>query len=167
MSTRQSPWPLLLTASLLLLASGIPALALADTKTTDTKTLVSFATGFDVDTLTVQDARPAIVSSGEGSVLQVATGQADPWPGIAIQAPGGGWDLSAFVQIELTVKNVADHPVRVHLRVDCPGGDGAQNSVTSDVMLVPGETRQLSVPLRRPSGVRIASTMTAVAMKAS
>ncbi len=159
MSTRRSPWPLLLTAPLLLLASGIPAAALADTKTADAKTLVSFAAGFNADALAVQDARPTIVSSGEGSVLQVATGHAAPWPGITIQAPGGGWDLSAFAQIDLTVKNVAAQPVQVHLRVDCPGGDGAQNSVTGNVVLEPGETRQLSVPLRRRLPAQLAEQL--------
>ena len=49
----------------------------------------------------------------------------------------------------MDVKNSGTQPVAVHLRVDCPGGDGAKNSITGQVALKPGETRTLTVPLRR------------------
>ncbi len=82
-------------------------------------------------------------------MLRVSTGHEQPWPGITIKAPEGGWDLSAFAEIAVAVKNVGTRPVTVHLRVDCPGGDGVKNSVTGDVALQPGQTQPLIVPLRR------------------
>ena len=88
--------------------------------------------------------------SDKATVLQVSTGHAQPWPGITIKAPEGRLgSCRRSREIAVAVKNVAAQPVTVHLRVDCPGGDGAKNSVTGNVTLQPGQTRQLTVPLRR------------------
>ena len=145
MFTRQSPWLLVPTVIVTLLAGRMSAAATS----AEMKTLVSFAEGFDIATVTAQDAKPIVVPSDKAPVLQVSTGHAQPWPGITIKAPEGGWDLAAFAEIAVAVKNVAAQPVTVHLRVDCPGGDGTKNSVTGNVVLQPGQTRQLTVPLRR------------------
>jgi hypothetical protein len=144
MFTRPSPWFLVLTTIVTLFTDRVSAAVPADTKT-----LVSFGAGFDIQSVVLQDAKPTVVPSEKATVLQVSTGHEQSWPGITIKAPEGGWDLSAFAEIAVAVKNVGTRPVTVHLRVDCPGGDGAKNSVTGNVVLQPGQTQPLIVPLRR------------------
>ncbi len=114
----------------------------------EAKTLVAFRADFDTKSAVAQDARPTIVTTAAASVLQVVTGHAAQWPGVTLTAPAGSWDLSAYADVAVDVKNSGTQPVAVHLRVDCPGGNGAKNSVTGQVALKPGETRTLTVPLR-------------------
>ena len=59
----------------------------------------------------------------------------------------------------MDVKNLGTQPVAVHLRVDGPGGNGAKNSITSQVALKPGETRTLTVPLRCKLPVALAEKL--------
>ena len=115
----------------------------------EAKTLVAFRPDFDASSVAAHDARPTIVAAADATVLQVATGHAAPWPGVTLTAPGGNWDLSTYTEVAVEVKNSGPQSVSVHLRVDCPGGDGAKNSITGHVALPPGETRTLRVPLRR------------------
>ncbi|MCY2991765.1 MAG: beta-galactosidase [Planctomycetota bacterium] len=115
----------------------------------EAKMLVAFRAEFDTKSAVAQDARPTIVTTDAAAVLQVVTGHKSQWPGVTLPAPHGNWDLSSYSQIAVEVKNSGTQPVAVHLRVDSPGGDGAKNSITGQVALKPGETRTLTVPLRR------------------
>jgi hypothetical protein len=81
--------------------------------------------------------------------LTLVTGTTSPWPGITFRAPGEGWDLSAAAAIELDVVNLDQEPVAVVCRIDCPGGDGAKNSLTREVVLDPGRPTAINVPLVR------------------
>lgn len=115
----------------------------------ESSVLFSFTDGFDLGQIVSQDATPDIVQVGDGTMLEVRTGHAARWPGITLRAPQGDWDLSAYNQITLPIRNAAAERVAIHCRVDCPGGDGAKNSVTHRVELAPGQQLLLSVPLRR------------------
>ncbi len=86
---------------------------------------------------------------GAAPALIVATGHRQSWPGIALPAPGGHWDLSSFGQVALQVKNTGARPVTVHCRVDNPGADGTKHCLTGALTLAPGQTDTLKVPLRR------------------
>ena len=60
----------------------------------------------------------------KGAALRVASGHQQSWPGVTLPAPGGRWDLSAYGQVLLEVKNVGTNQVTVSCRVDNPGADG-------------------------------------------
>ena len=131
-----------------LLTSAVPT-ALHAAQPSETTTLVSFRGGFDIKAAVPQDAKPSLVHVGDAVSLQVATGHKAEWPGVTIKAPDEHWDLSAYANISLNIKNVGTQPVTVYCRVDCPGGDGSKNSVTGNVALKPGELKRCVVPLRR------------------
>jgi hypothetical protein len=123
--------PLLLTAA----TAATPALA--------QKVLLDL----DKDHVAAQvKAHDADVRLGEHG-LRVATGHREPWPGITIRAPEGRWDLSAFTEVLLDVKNVGQDSIEVNLRVDNPGADGVKHCLTARASLDPGQCKTLSVAL--------------------
>ena len=81
--------------------------------------------------------------------LRVTTGTEKPWPGVTLVAPAGKWDLTAFGQVSVALKNAGANKVTVNCRVDNPGADGTKNCVTGSLSLNPGETGTLRVPLKR------------------
>jgi hypothetical protein len=113
------------------------------------QTLIGFTPDFDTSQINASDAKVSVVATAEGPRLQVATGHKGEWPGITLRGPEKGWDLSAYSAIVAEVKNCGSESLKVHLRVDCPGGDGAKNSVTENVTVSPGETKTLRVRLKR------------------
>ena len=90
------------------------------------------------------DAR---VERAAGGVLRVRTGHEKPWPGIAIGAPDGRWDLSAKRAISIPVTNTGPGAVTVSCRVDNDGADGVKNCVTGSLKLEPGASGLLNVAL--------------------
>ncbi len=123
------------------------------------KTLVSFAAGFEWEPAQVHDADATRRQDGSVPVLQVDTRHAADWPGITFKAPPNHWDLSAYLEIGLHVKNVDSKPVTVYCRVDGPGGDGEQNSLNGNVRLGPGEQKLLRVPLSRQLPAALANKL--------
>jgi hypothetical protein len=113
------------------------------------QTLIGFTPDFDTSQVSASDAKVSVLATAEGPRLQVATGHKGEWPGITLRGPENGWDLSAYSAIVTDVKNCGSESLKVHLRVDCPGGDGAKNSVTENVTVSPGETKTLRVKLQR------------------
>ena len=107
------------------------------------------AISFDPAKVTTTDATASAAELGALPALRVATGHQQSWPGVALPAPGGHWDLSPFGQVALQVKNTGANPVTVHCRVDNPGADGAKHCVTGALALNPGQTDTLKVPLPR------------------
>ena len=65
MLTRPAPWLLTLTAIVSLFTGRVPAAVSAETKT-----LVSFGTGFDIQSVVPQDAKPTVVPSEKAAVLR-------------------------------------------------------------------------------------------------
>ncbi|MBM3497419.1 MAG: beta-agarase [Armatimonadetes bacterium] len=111
--------------------------------------LYDFGGGFAFERVEARDVKVSEAKAGDGSQLRMDTGHAQDWPGITLPAPGGHWDLSAFTQVELDVRNVGDNEVTVCCRVDNPGADGVRNCNTASVTLKPGESGVLTVPLNR------------------
>ncbi len=98
---------------------------------------------------TPQDAQLKPITEEGRSWLQVTTGHKANWPGVTLQPVSGVWDLSGYSQICLQVRNCGAHEVTVNCRIDSAGGDGQKNSITDNVQLQPGETKELCVPVQR------------------
>jgi hypothetical protein len=97
------------------------------------------------------DASVSKAGAGERTTLQVATRHAADWPGITLPAPAGHWDLSAYGQVVLSVKNYGSNSVAVFCRVDNPAADGQDHCETGNVTLAPGQAGTLYVRLKRTS----------------
>lgn len=111
--------------------------------------LFDFVSGISRDGLHTKDARVALTVGPNGKALMVVTGHDYQWPGVTLKAPGGRWDLSHYERILLDVKNVGVERVNVHCRIDGPGAKSEHYSLTDNVVIEPGETRTMSVELRR------------------
>jgi hypothetical protein len=111
------------------------------------KTLLSFGQGFDLSTLKLSDAKVRLVPAADGQTLQIETGHEQNWPGITIQGPQNGWNLSSYGRLTMKVTNTGDQPVKVECRVDSTGDE---NRTTVSVTLQPSESKALDVPLLPP-----------------
>lgn len=101
------------------------------------------------------DATTRAVVRPEGTLLEVRTGADHDWPGIAIPAPDGHWDLAPYARVSVRLRNPGDQPLTVSCRVDNPGANGTDHCVTGHLKLSPGESGILQVPLRRTSQSRL------------
>jgi len=108
----------------------LPCLAAAATASAGGAAPADFAISFDAAKVITTDATVSAGKVGAAPALVVATGHRQPWPGIALPAPGGHWDLSPFGQVALQVKNSGVNPVTVHCRVDNPGADGTKYRIS-------------------------------------
>jgi hypothetical protein len=118
-------------------------------------TLVDFSPPFDAQAVTVSDATATVVKSGAGTALRVAAGHQKSWPGVTLKAPQDHWDLAAYGQLTVSVRNPGTNKLTVNCRVDNPGADGTKNCVTASVGVDPGKTAQLQVGLSRTVGDKL------------
>ncbi len=123
----------------------------------DARTLLDLRAGFDATKVATNDAKCTLAGDAGSAALVVATGHAQPWPGVTLVAPEGRWDLSRFGAVELDVTNLSNEPVQVFCRVDNPGADGVRNCVTGSIELARGGRGKLRVPLprRMPAGLAL------------
>ncbi len=108
----------------------------------DKKVLFDFDRGFDVRSIKTTDAE---VSQSAALTLQIRTGHEHDWPGVALQAPQGGWDLSAYEYLTVEIRNLAEKNASISCRVDNPGADGRKNCITEQITLDGGATGRLIV----------------------
>ena len=106
--------------------------------------LFDFAPGFDVGSVVTTDSKVALSENGS---LHIETGRAGQWPGVALKAPLGKWDLSAYEYISLDVENLGDNSLTLSCRIDNPGADGSKNCVTDSTSLGDKAAGTLIVPL--------------------
>ena len=99
----------------------------------------------NVENVKASDAQVTQIEGG----LRVATGHKETYPGLTMPAPGGHWNLDAFSQVALDVKNCGADSVTVSCRVDNPGADGTEHCVTGSVKLAAGQSGELLVDLKR------------------
>jgi hypothetical protein len=116
-----------------------------------TAELALFDRAFELSSIATQDAILSEAKSASGRALHVVTGQRQPWPGITLHAPAGNWDLSAYGQVVVALRNSGTNDVRVSCRLDNPGADGVTNCVTDSLALAPGRSGSLKVMLKRAS----------------
>lgn len=113
--------------------------------------LFDFEGDFDPEGVPARDVEVGLTEAGDGHALRIDSGHGQEWPGIDLVAPAGKWDLSAYSQVKLGVKNLGDAAVSVCCRVDNPGANGVDNCVTGRVDLEPGAEGTLAVELARKS----------------
>ncbi|MBP7827770.1 MAG: beta-galactosidase [Verrucomicrobia bacterium] len=101
------------------------------------------------------DARLSLVPAAQASVLRLATGTRQRWPGVTLPAPDGHWDLSPYARVTVAVRNTGTHRTTLHCRVDNPGADGTRHCVNGSLTLDAGQSGLLSVPLRRAHDDRL------------
>jgi hypothetical protein len=120
---------------------------------------VLFDSRFELKHITTQDATVSEQQTASGRALRVVTGHNQPWPGITLRAPGGAWDLTAYAQVAIALRNAGTNEVRVSCRVDNSGADGTKNCVTDSLPLAPGKRGMLKVALKRTSDGRLGGTL--------
>lgn len=112
-----------------------------ETAARDLKQFTVFNEVYSLEDVAASDAKISLEKSG----LRIRTGHTKEYPGITLKAPAGKWDLSKYQWISLDVQNHGTEPVKVFLRVDNPGSDGKENSVTQNVKVAPGKIMPLTV----------------------
>lgn len=125
--------------------------------------LFGFGQGFDLGSVGKTDSEVSLSPDGR---LAVRTGTSARWPGIALRAPGGSWDLSRRLFVAATVANRGADEATLHLRVDNPGADGTKSCVTGSVRLRPGESGTLRVNLT-PTPWRLSKALGLIGMRAA
>jgi hypothetical protein len=114
---------------------------------------------FDLSSVRPSDAEPVMVKSSQGCALQVKTGHHQPWPGVAMPAPAGHWDLSPYAAVLMGLRNVGTNEVTIYCRVDNPGANGTKHCVTGSLTLYPGQTNTLTVHLPHETGNTLAGRL--------
>jgi hypothetical protein len=127
----------------------------------ESQTLFDFKQGFDLSKVVTSDAK---VRLSEGGALCIETGRKEPWPGVALKAPSGKWDLSKYGCISVDVNNLGDQPLTVYCRVDNPGADGEKNCVTDSIALNARAAGKLTVQLF-PAPWRLSGPIELVGMR--
>jgi len=127
--------------------AALAACAAATTSAAADQVLLDFTGDFDFGGVVATDAKAT--RSESGPALRIWTGHQASWPGVTLRAPGGSWDLSAWAQVALKVRNSGANKVTVYCRVDNEGADGTAHCVTASAAVNPGATETLKAPLRR------------------
>lgn len=85
--------------------------------------------------------------SGSGNALKVRFGKVS-WPNVFFKAGEKPWDWSKYLGIAVDVTNPNKFGVRVCMRVDNDGADGAKNCLQDGIEVPPGKTKALSIPFK-------------------
>lgn len=83
------------------------------------------------------------LASLENGRLKVVFKSGAAYPNIKFPVPQGGWNLSAFGGLQLTVSNPGSRKVTVYLRMDNPGEEKDSHWNTQSIILEAGETKTL------------------------
>ncbi|HDY86669.1 MAG TPA: beta-agarase [bacterium] len=113
-------------------------------KKTQLPVLMDFEGNFDIKSVeTTDDVKVNLIKNRDGTALRVITGQKGNRPGIMINAPGGEWDLSDYLYVEMDVKNTGTTEAWVSCRLN------NKPWITSRVYTTPGKMRTLKVFYKR------------------
>ncbi|CAM2921831.1 glycoside hydrolase family 16 protein [Rariglobus hedericola] len=91
----------------------------------------------------------AVIEAGK---VKVTFEAGSNYPNIQFPIPKGGWNLSAFSAIEVSVTNANDKKVTVFLRADNPGDWKAEPWNTENTVFNPGETKILKLTFGQQNG---------------
>jgi len=144
MNQRHCVFLVALVASFLLAVAAVP---LAAEPGGTPITLVDLAQPLAKGSVVATDAE----FSQKDGTLQVRTGHSAERPGVMIKGPDGRWDLTAFTELETTIKNPGRHSLTVHLAVDNPDSDRAarQNCCIESVTIPAGQVAAVKLNLRK------------------
>ena len=128
------------------------------------RTLIAWSES-DIAEFRLSDATLEPVAGTDRVRIQMGTTAA--WPGVTYQFAGGPnsglsaapvWNLDNFAEISFDVRNLGNTEQTLNFRVDDDiRADGAQHCMTRSVLVPPGETRRLSVPLQRKMASELAA----------
>lgn len=85
-------------------------------------------------------------------MLYVTYQSGSQYPNVQFPIPHGGWDLSAFGGIELTITNPGDQAVTAYMRADNPGNWKTQPWNTHHTRIGPGKTETLQMIFGQNNG---------------
>ena len=119
--------------------AALAAWAAATTAAAADQVLLDFTGNFDFGGVVATDAKAT--RSESGPALRIWTGHQASWPGVTLRAPGGSWDLSAWAQVTLKVRNSGANQVTVYCRLDNEGADGTAHCVTASAAVNPRSHR--------------------------
>jgi hypothetical protein len=111
-----------------------------------------------VPPLVAQDAKARMGTDKGQAVLELDTGNQQPWPGITLTAPDSGWDLSAYASVVVRVRNrggSSQRPATLYCRIDNPGADGVNHCVTGSATIRSEGEETIVVNLKRASEDRL------------
>lgn len=91
----------------------------------------------------------AVLDNGK---IKVTFAGGSNYPNIQFPLPKGGWDLSAFGGISVTVTNPNDRKVTVFMRVDNPGHWKTEPWNTENLAIGAGETKTLTLTFGQQNG---------------
>jgi beta-glucanase (GH16 family) len=91
----------------------------------------------------------AVIENGR---IKVTFNAGSSYPSLRFPVPKGGWNLSAFGGIELTITNPGAARVVAHLRVDNPGSWKDEPWNTEKLGLAPGETKTIKLTFGQQNG---------------
>ncbi len=149
----------ILTTSLVMLGAAIAGRRLpAAEADAPSQTLVHFTPQADLSRFAPKDARLKVVGAAAATALQIATGHQADWPGVTITPPEKAWNLAAFRDVALEVRNIGSNAVTVNCRVDGPD-DAEEHRLTVSISLEPNESKTLTVPLRRKAPEALAKRL--------
>lgn len=88
----------------------------------------------------------------ENGKIKVTFQAGSNYPNIQFPVPAGGWNLSAFGGIEVTVTNPGERKVGAFLRADNPGNWKDEPWNTENTSVGPGETKTLRLTFGQQNG---------------
>ncbi len=91
------------------------------------------------------------VMTDRGAALEVLFHQAE-YPNVFFHAPAEGWDWSAHSGIAVDIENPGEEAVRVNIRVDNEGADGANHCNTASVSAEAGTVTTLRLAFNTGAG---------------
>lgn len=125
--------------------AGLAVSAWAAEKAPQPKVLADFENPAAVRLQPAQ-ATVKLVAGDKGQALQIATEAEADYPGVVIVPRSGKWDLSGYDAVEMEIRNLKDHAVRVLLSVNNPGSDGRKGCNTEAVAIGARGKGRLVVP---------------------
>ncbi|MBN2713332.1 MAG: family 16 glycosylhydrolase, partial [Planctomycetes bacterium] len=88
----------------------------------------------------IEERGATVELSGDGTAkLSFSPEEKNKWPAAFFAAPEGViWDLGNFIQVDFSISNPGDKPVRVMCRVDNKGANGSSKCATGIKEIQPG-----------------------------
>ena len=106
----------------------------------------------DLARIRLDGAEVSVSDAAGKEVLQLDFGHEKQYPTVHLDAPAGGWDLSAYAGVEATVTNRGEATVNIALRVDNAGEWKDQPWNIEHTSLPAGQTKTLQVTFGRSWG---------------
>lgn len=106
--------------------------------------LYDFERGVTGSLIADDNATHEVVEVDGGKAMRVSFGGGN-YPGVQLNAPGGGWDLSNYAGVEVDVTNPGDKGVTVALRIDNPGNWKKNPWNAEKTHVKAGQTRTIRV----------------------